>query len=85
MNYLLTIIFYNSVYKRKKEGVLSQVGITIERECMRNMMQAPHQLDKEVLSVIYMDLQTSTLELAFMVELGRSISYGIKAYLCTGR
>ena len=33
-------------------------------------MQVPHRLGKEVLGVIYMGLQTSTLELAFVVELG---------------
>ena len=38
------------------------------------MMQVPHRLDKEVLGVIYMNLQTSTPKLAFMVELGGSVS-----------
>ena len=38
------------------------------------MMQVPHQLGKKVLSVIYMDLQTSALELAFVVESGGFIS-----------
>ena len=36
------------------------------------MMQVPHRLGEEILGVIYMDLQTSTLELAFKVELGKS-------------
>ena len=49
------------------------------------MMQVSHQLGKEVSDVIYVILHTSTPKLAFMVELGTSISYGIRANLCTGR
>ena len=45
------------------------------------LMQIPYRLVNEVLGVIYMDLQTSTFEQAFVVELGGSILYGIRAYL----
>ena len=46
---------------------------------------SPIWLGKEVLGVIYMGLQISTPELVFVIELGGSISYGIRAYLCTSR
>ena len=37
--------------------------------CPSILMQVLHQLGNEVLGVIYMDLQTSTLELTFVVKL----------------
>ena len=45
------------------------------------MMQVPHRLGKEVLGVIYMSLQTSTPELAFMVELGGPMSRWVQIAL----
>ena len=49
------------------------------------MMQVLHRLGMKVLDVIYMGLQISNFELTFVIELGSSISYSIRAYLCIGR